>query len=64
MGEHKGTITIILAVLVVFSIFILLANNYIKPITETIGSKFKGLSDDVFSTIDGSMNGGGDTPSE
>lgn len=49
MGEHKGTITIIIAVLVIFGIFIAFSTDVIDPIMTKIGNGFTAMVDKVFS---------------
>lgn len=60
MGEHKGTITIILVVLVIFGIFMLFSKVF-EDIMNTIQEKFTTLVNNVFSGIDsgqGNLSGG------
>lgn len=52
MGEHKGTITLVIAVLVLFGIWIFFGNNYIKPLITDIGESFKSYVDKVFDQTD------------
>lgn len=52
MGEHKGTITIILAVLVIFGIFIIFADEVFQPIMDKIGTQFNELVDGVFKSVE------------
>lgn len=49
MGEHKGTITIIIAVIVLFGLFVAFGQNIIGPLLNTIGDKFTEMVNGVFS---------------
>lgn len=49
MGEHKGTITIIIAVLVIFGIFIAFSTDVIDPMMTKIGNGFTAMVNNVFS---------------
>lgn len=51
MGEHKGTITIILAVLIVFGIFVSFATGVIDPLMDSIGDGFSNMVSSVFDGI-------------
>lgn len=48
MGEHKGTITIIIAVIVLFGLFVAFGQNVIGPLLDTIGGKFTSMVNGVF----------------
>jgi len=50
MDSHKGAITLILAVLVLFGIFIVFTGVF-DGVLETIGSKFSTLVNDVFDRV-------------
>ena len=49
MGEHKGTITIIIAVLIIFGAFVAFATGVFEPMLTKIGSGFTKMVDSVFS---------------
>jgi len=50
LGEHKGTITIIIAVIVLFGLFVAFGQNIIGPLLDTIGDKFTTMVDGVFNS--------------
>lgn len=47
MGEHKGVITIIIAVLLLFGLFVAFGNNIISPLLDTIGTNFTNMVNSV-----------------
>lgn len=47
MGEHKGVITIIIAVLLLFGLFVAFGNNIISPLLDTIGENFTNMVNSV-----------------
>ncbi|MFZ7947180.1 hypothetical protein [Neobacillus sp. 19] len=49
MAEHKGAITLLIAVLLLFSLWIFFGENYISPILTSIGDGFTTMVDNVFS---------------
>lgn len=51
MGEHKGTLTIIIAVLLIFGAFVALATGVLSPMLDAIGDGFSNMVDSVFSDI-------------
>lgn len=53
MGEHKGVITIIIAVLVLFGLFVAFGTNVIGPLLQTIGDNFSTMVNNVFSGTQG-----------
>ncbi|MFL0365721.1 hypothetical protein ACH0BF_22185 [Pseudobacillus sp. 179-B 2D1 NHS] len=48
MGEHKGAITIIIAVLVVFGLFVAFSTDVLDPLLDKIGVAFTKMVDNVF----------------
>lgn len=62
MAEHKGTITLIIARLVVFSLFVIFNTEVVGPLLNNIGTKFTSMVNDVF-TGTTSTNMGGNLPS-
>lgn len=50
MGEHKGVITIIIAVLLLFGLFVAFGNNVISPLLDTIGTNFTTMVNSVLPT--------------
>lgn len=48
VGEHKGVITIIIAVIVLFGLFVAFGQNVIGPLLDAIGVKFTNMVNSVF----------------
>lgn len=53
MGEHKGVITLIIIVLILFGIFVAFATGVIDPMMDKVGNNFERMVDDVFDGIGG-----------
>lgn len=51
MDSHKGAITLILAVLILFGIFVAFTGVF-DGVMESIGSKFNSLVEGVFGNVD------------
>ena len=49
MDSHKGAITLILVVLIIFGIFVAFATGVFNPIMDKIGNGFSSMVDNVFS---------------
>ncbi len=47
MGEHKGAITLLIAVLLLFGLWIAFGQNTIGPLLDDIGSNFKTMVNSV-----------------
>ena len=48
MDSHKGAITLILVVLIIFGIFVAFATGVFNPIMDTIGDGFSNMVNNVF----------------
>ncbi|MFD1705226.1 hypothetical protein ACFSCZ_00490 [Siminovitchia sediminis] len=57
MDSHKGAITLILVVLIIFGIFVAFATGVFDPIMTKISNGFNNMVDSVFSGS--GMNWGG-----
>lgn len=51
MSEHKGAITLIIATLVLFSLFVIFGTEVIGPMLSNIGNKFNDMVDGVFTGV-------------
>ncbi|MEB6549254.1 hypothetical protein MXL46_09125 [Heyndrickxia sporothermodurans] len=51
MAEHKGAITLLIAVLMLFAVWVFFGENYISPILTDIGDGFKSMVTNVFTDI-------------
>lgn len=52
LDSHKGALTLIIAVLLLFSVWIFVGNTYVSPAIEDTGENFKMMVDDTFDNID------------
>lgn len=61
MSEHKGALSLIIAVLAIFSIYILFATGVVSPLVAKVGTKFNAMVDSIFTNAGGSggPSGGG-----
>ena len=53
MSEHKGALSLIIAVLAIFSIYILFATGVVQPLVSDVGSKFQAMVDSIFTNAGG-----------
>lgn len=51
MGEHKGVLTIVLAVLLIFSVWIMFNNKYLAPAVDKTGQNVESMVDKTFDNI-------------
>ena len=59
MSEHKGALSLIIAVLAIFSIYIIFATGVVAPLVESIGDKFTAMVNSIFgNAADPTGNGG------
>lgn len=47
MGEHKGSLTIIIAVLLLFGLWVAFGRDTIGPLLTTIGTNFTSLVNNI-----------------
>lgn len=52
LDSHKGALTLIIAVLLLFSVWVFVSNTYVSPAIEDTGENFKTMVDDTFENID------------
>lgn len=52
MDSHKGAITLILVVLIIFGIFVAFATGVFNPIMDTIGEGFSNMVNNVFDGLE------------
>lgn len=48
MSEHKGALTLVVAVVVLFGLFVAFGQNIVGPLLDTIGDKFTTMVNSVF----------------
>lgn len=48
MAEHKGTITLIIAVLALFALFVTFGTEVISPLMDSIGAQFTSMVTSIF----------------
>lgn len=55
MAEYKGTITLIVAALVLFGIFVAFGTGIIQPLLDNIGNQLNGMVDSAFGDATGAQ---------
>lgn len=48
VSEHKGALSLIIAVLAIFSIYIVFTTGVVQPLVDDIGDKFKDMVSSIF----------------
>ncbi|KIL74678.1 hypothetical protein [Bacillus badius] len=51
MSEHKGAITLLIATLLLFSLWVIFGTDVVDPLLKNIGAKFTSMVNSVFSSM-------------